>query len=547
MKSLDIKNFCKDGNGNLLAAIAILVFGLLSGIPYLNDFPTYIHAWAQADWYSIALGFYNNGYDLFHPETLIYNKQFPDIWCTAYGDTITSADMPLHEYVAALLMALFGTTAPWVFRTWTLLCSLTGLWFLFLLCHKITQSWLKALAVVILALTSPLYAYYFANFLPSAPAVALVMAGLWAYLEYWQRGKTKYWHISIALLTLATLTRTSQAVALVAVCCFEILRVLRKETSLWEKIPSVAAGATAIVGYLLWNAHLRAEHGSLFLNQLMPPRHWEDVQWVWKHICDDWCYTYFGQTQQWLMAITIAGFLLTLVFHKRNNTSTLNRRPLSITFLALIWTFGELMFVVAMWRQYAFHDYYFLDSLWLPVLFWITLALKYIPLPDNKVWQGVILLALVLISGICHNESKHTQQFRHSGYDMAHDCYRNYLGSDCWLDELGVDREARILSVASYPQNTPFLLMGRKGYSIMWFGSDADVSVIARNARQFPLDYIVMENYLIPEHFEQYGEILRYTLPMADNGRLTLGLLSDTVVNNSADDFFAHLRQGSCN
>ena len=548
MKFSAIKKLCSDGGGGLWAATAIIAFGLASSLPWINDFPAYIHAWAQSDWYAIALGFCNNGYDLFHPETFIYNKQFPDVWCTAYSDTITSADMPLHGYIAALLMGALGSTSPWVYRLWTLLCSLAGLWFLFLLCRRLTQSWLKALPVVLMALTAPLYAYYFANFLPSAPALALVMAGLWAYIRYWQDGETRYWHLGIVFLTLAALTRTSQAVVLVAVCGFELLRVMRHETPFWKKVPAVIVGGLAIGGYMLWNAHLKAEHGSLFLGELMPPRNVEDLRWVWHVIKGNWQYAYFGHVQQWLLVGAAVGTVVALALRRRKaGMATTGDSRLPIVFLAAIWTFGELMFIAAMWRQFAYHDYYFLDSLWLPVLFWLALALRTIPIPQGTLWRCFIVVAMVLLSGICYNESKHTQQFRHAGYDMATDCYHNYLGSDRWLDSLGISRDARIISVASYPQNTPFILMGRKGYSVMWFGSDADVSVIANNAQRFPADYAVVENYLVPEHFDHYGEILRYMLPIADNGRLTLCRITDTEVNLSAEEFFAHPRMGGGN
>lgn len=531
MKSLDIKSILHNGKGSLLAALAIIVLGLQLGTKHLNDFPAYIHAWAQSDWYSIALGFQDNGYDLFHPQTMIYNKQFPGKWCVDFGDTVTSADFPLHEYIVALLMGLLGSTAPWVFRGWTLLCSLAGLWFLFLLCRRLTGSWAKSLAVTVVALTSPLYTYYFANFLPSAPALALVMAGLWAYVKYWQENRMPYWHLAIVLLTLGAMTRTSQAVALVAVCSFELLRILRRETTFMNKIPAVVLGALAIVGYLLWNSHLRAEHGSLFLNQLMPPRNWEELQTVWAMIVKDYEYCYFGQVQQWFMvAVAIGALAFSLI--QRNKKR--HERSLPIGWLAAIWTFGELLFVAAMWRQFSHHDYYFLDSLWLPVLFWMTLCMKTIPGPK----QWIMLAVLILASIPMYNEAKHTLQQSYAGYDMATDCYQNYLGSDRWLDEEGVSRDARILSFLSYPQNSPFIQMGRKGYSIMWQGTDAYVDVILWKAAQFDFDYIVVEDYLVRSFFDQYRYLLERAQRIGGNQRLSLCTLADSTINTCADDFF---------
>ena len=61
--------------------IALLLIVALAGFFHwgkLKEFPKYTHAWAQADRYALAQGFVNNGLDFFHPETFVYNKQFPN-------------------------------------------------------------------------------------------------------------------------------------------------------------------------------------------------------------------------------------------------------------------------------------------------------------------------------------------------------------------------------------------------------------------------------------------------------------------------------------
>lgn len=174
-----------------IAIAAILILGIALAKPTINHFPAFTHAWAQADWYSLSIGFQNNGFDFLHPETLIYNKQFPDWWKTDNGTTITSADFPIHPYTAALLMRLFGTSAPWVFRCWTLTISMIGLFFLFMLCRRLTKNLIKSLTVVCVAMTSPVYAYYFNGFLPSMPSLSFVFAGLWAYIVFLQDKKNE--------------------------------------------------------------------------------------------------------------------------------------------------------------------------------------------------------------------------------------------------------------------------------------------------------------------------------------------------------------------
>ena len=167
MKAL-MKN--KTLHGHLLALVLIVATGLFIQKGYMNEYPTHIHAWAEQDHYALALGFINNGYDFFHPETMIYNKQFPNWWKEAYDSTITSVDFPIHEYNVALLMKLLGTTSPWVFRLWTLLWGILGLFFLYKISYHITCQWVKSALVTTIAMTSPVYAYFLNGFLPSIPA-----------------------------------------------------------------------------------------------------------------------------------------------------------------------------------------------------------------------------------------------------------------------------------------------------------------------------------------------------------------------------------------
>lgn len=86
----------------MLALLLIVVAGVYIQYPYMNEFPSFIHAWSQSDRYAIALGFLNNDLDLFHPETYIYNKQFPNWWNYAYENTVTSVDFPFLEYIVAI-------------------------------------------------------------------------------------------------------------------------------------------------------------------------------------------------------------------------------------------------------------------------------------------------------------------------------------------------------------------------------------------------------------------------------------------------------------
>src|SRR5437868_5106376 len=85
----------------------------------ISLFPSFIHAWTQSDRYALALGFLNNRFDFFHPQTFNLISI----------DGITRVDFPIHEYIVALVMKVSGIHEPVVFRIYTLLYALTGLIF----------------------------------------------------------------------------------------------------------------------------------------------------------------------------------------------------------------------------------------------------------------------------------------------------------------------------------------------------------------------------------------------------------------------------------
>ncbi|MBQ4206199.1 MAG: glycosyltransferase family 39 protein [Bacteroidales bacterium] len=511
---------------DIVAAVCIVTIGLLLALPKINDFPAYIHAWAQADWYSMAIGFQNNGFDFFHPETLIYNKQFPDWWLTDNGSVVTSADFPIHVYIVALLMKTFGTTAPWVFRTWTLICSLVGMWFLYLLVKRLTSSTLKSLAVVIIAITSPLYANYFNGFLPSIPAITLIIIGLWSYARYIQEESNKFWHLAIAMLGLATLIRTSQAVALVAVCCFELLRSTDYKKIL-KLLPSVIITCLFIIGYMLWNAHLRAQYGSLFLNELMPPRNWNDVDEAFESINDLWKFRYFSQLQHWVILLLATTAIIMFFIRKKK----LHRS--SLLWFTMIYLFGAVLFFIAMIRQYNQHDYYFLDSFYLPILIGLAIALRQLPKP-GKCWAAGVSALLVVGCVVMFNTAKKGLDYMHYEPDRARVCAENYAGSEAWLDDIGIGKDAKILTMFAYPQNLPFILMNRKGYTLMF-----DDEKTVNNVIGFDYDYIIIEDEVFNNKFEQQKHVLSHLERIDGNGKISLCMMRDTIqikdFNNERD------------
>lgn len=486
--------------------LPLLVIGLalfLLQRNYMDEFPTSIHAWAEQDHYALALGFLNNGFDLFHPETMIYNKQFPDWWKTASDSTITAVDFPIHEYCAALLMKLFGTTSPWVFRLWTLLWGLIGLLYLYRVAYLVTKSFSKSLFVSFLALCSPVFIYYSNGFLPSIPAFAFGVIGLWHYLRFINNeGQRKRFNLAIVFLTIAMLIRTTFAIELIAILCFEMLRIFRKESTFVDKLPAVLLSAAAFIGYYLWNQHLRNLYGSIFLSQLVPPEDLQDAKELIADTYHQWTFHYFQRNQYVLFAVLIALAAWFAFRNKRKQAEMQQKQPLSLWWMATIYTFGCLLFSVAMMQQMPYHDYYLLDTYFLPVLLMAMLLLK--PLEMRRLWVK-IGFAVVAIALCCtwFKGAKTMQETRRHTEDAALLSYTHFQDADLILDSLDIPRDAKILCLYGYPQNGPFIQMGRKGYIVM-----EDDDELLEAAFTWDFDYIVIENAQFAKYFDTRREML---------------------------------------
>ena len=515
---------------HILPLLVVAVVSFIIGVKYLNEPPAYVHAWAQADNYSLALGFQHNGYDLFHPQTLIYNKQ-------QYGfedpeSLVTACDFPLHHWCASLLMGLTKSHQPWVFRSLTLVVAIIGLWALYLMTYVLTRSRSKSLLVSVVTATAPSFAYYSSSFLPTLPALTFAMCGLLFYVLHLRDNKNWTLYVSLLFLTLSAMVRTSFAVLWIAVACFQTLRILRHETSLKSSWLPFFAGALLFASWWFWSMHLREQYGSLFLGSLLPVKSWDDAKIVLQGIHDLWRFHYYQRIQHWLYVVVAIGVLVTSVFKWRKTPNTSNR--LSLWWLLAIWLFGEILFAIAMSQQYYHHDYYFLDSFFLPIIMLLIGLLTLLPNPTTR-WVNIPILAVVLVlTGFMTAEALHMQIVRRSSELDAYQTAMRYSKANQMLEDNGFgSRELRFLTLFAYPQNLPFVMMDREGYAVM-----RNKPEVVEHALTFDYDYILVEDEIYRRNFDEAQYILPRLQRLAGNGEISVCTLSDSVLHPDAEHFF---------
>jgi len=517
--------------------IVIFAISLFFQFKTLNEFPQYKHNWAQCDRYALSLGFINNGGDFFHPETFIYNNQFPEgNFGKIRETTITSVDFPIHDYLVSVIMRIFNTQDPWCFRLYAFLYSITGLFFLYRLASLFTDSFAISLCVVLFAASSPVFLYYQAGFLPTIPSLANCIIAIFFLFRFYKNGNEKDYYLSVFFITLAALSRLPFAIFLVAIMCMEILEIIRSRQIRWFKWIAFTISLFLIGGYYIYNSYLRSEHGSLFLNYIMPAGSIDEVLEFTYATYERWTFKYFTPIHYILLLFTGSLF----ISNKIVNRIILPGLDVKLVVFCLILFVGCICYYLLMTFQYLDHDYYFLDTFYLPfVLLFLLFATTLFAAKKSK---SSILISVIILStfvpALLYANSVQESEKNSSNLNGEKSTAGNFENADRFLDSLRIPENSRILVMGADGPNNPFILMKRKGYALIY----PDQGMIT-NALKWPYDYVVIEDSkLISSIYPAYPGICNDLSKINGNNNISV-FVKNTVSEQSDFDTFFNLHE----
>lgn len=497
-----------------IALCVIALISFLVQLKTLNEFPRYIHSWAQCDRYALALGFIDNGGDFFHPQTYVMNNQFPGEFMVPRETTITSVDFPIHDYAVFLVMRIAQSTAPWCFRLYVLLYSIVGLYFLYKLAALFRPGLSRGLFAVLFALSSPVFLYYQAGFLPTIPSLANAMIGLYCFVYFLKTDRRNYFYLCLFFVTLAALARLPFAILLVAIACFEAFYVLKNKRLEGYKFLGFLMALGSIVGYYLYNGYLREHHGSLFLNYIIPATSFSDFTDFTKTALKRWSFQYFNGLSYLIFAVAalVAGYT---TIRNRKNMTALERQFL---FLIIILLGGCGLYYILMCYQFMNHDYYFLDTFYLPLVgLFLFFVMKWpeLSIPRARLWGALSLLVFVPVFLFSREKLRERIALFDAGESSTAD---NYNNASHLLDSLNIPKEARLLVFGNDGSNNAFILLKRKGFVII----EPDSAKIA-TALQWPYDYIVADDEaMISKVYAHDPKIIHKLVKAGGNGRISV-------------------------
>lgn len=413
-------------------------------------------------------------------------------------------------------MKALGTNEPWVFHAYILIYSIVGFYFLYLLSEKICGSKTKAALVVLFAMTSPIYTFYQGGFLPTIPNISNTIIALYCYALYFEGGRKKWFRWALFFFTFAALSRLTFVIPFLAVLGFELIRIIQRKAKFWSNILGVALSALLIAAAQYYNSTLRAKYGSDFLSELLPAENKAELKKILEHMWEAMVFSYLSLKHYFLLFLLTVLVLIAMVIKERNTYKTYKVWWVIVFF----WFIGVTLFFFVMAKQFFAHDYYFLDTFYLPIVLTVALCLAILPKP--KWYFGDLVLKLfVIYFGIVSFKSSTAFQKERCIY-VADDHFTgsviNFEGADSFLTHSGVDRQDTILVIHSSGPNIPFIQMNRVGLVVVGH-EPADII----RSLSWKWDYVVFQKpYFVDEVYNIYPDILKKVALVAVNENLIL-------------------------
>ena len=193
---------------------------------------------------------------------------------------------------------------------------------------------------------------------------------------------------------------------------------------------------------------------------------------------------------------------------------------------------GCVLFTFAMLKQFPAHDYYFIDTYFLPVILLLIISISLIPSPKTIKLKIIFSLAILVVGLILIIQPINSQkQRRKTGYwDKTSTTIDNFENSSSFLDSLSIPKNSKMLVIDAVAPNIPFILMQRKGYAVMTTSRENIIESL-----KWDYDYIVFQNeYFITDIYNPYPGIIKKLNKIADNGKISVS----TYATNNQQTLF---------
>lgn len=163
---------------NLIIRLSISLF-IIVHLFFINLPPCSIHVWRQCNTLSVARNFQEESVNIFQPRV---DRRYET-------NGVTGMQFPLYEWLLSFLFRLFGD-GYWIHRLFSLLISITGIYFCYLFISRISNDKLIGAITASCVLWSPEFFYHSMNALPDILALSFSFISLY-FFSGWMKNLNK--------------------------------------------------------------------------------------------------------------------------------------------------------------------------------------------------------------------------------------------------------------------------------------------------------------------------------------------------------------------
>ena len=481
----------KEQNCYFPKSSVILFIIAFASISFIYDYhhilfkpPQSLHHWRQADCLSLTQHYFEDDVPFLSP-------QMHNLGTSGNGKTMS--DFPLIYYGIGKIWQL-TQRHYFIYRSLVLLLFVTALfcWYRFL--EQELNDSLLPLFTSLLLFTSPTLVYYAANFLMDIPAFSMALMGFVLFMRYLRQNKTVFLVVSCGMYALGGLLKVSALLSLLALLGgIPITLFLEKYTkkSLRKNVLVTAAMLSVLMVCGLWflySAHYNTQNNSgIFLVGILPI--WElspfEIRQVFDAVGQHIKWDYFRTETQWVLII----LWLVMLFN-------FNKIPTRLAAANMLMPLGMAGFSALFFQALKDHDYYTVNLfIAVPVLITsLVFLLKQLHPKWRHSWGIKILCLAFLIHNVdfCRRrmESRyHPQGWQNKRYS---EMLIHYSELDGYLNQLGISKNDRIISISDNSINITLQAMNRKGWTAY--------EPIKTDSLRFKQKIALGADYVIAEH-----------------------------------------------
>jgi Dolichyl-phosphate-mannose-protein mannosyltransferase len=458
------------------------------------------HAWRQTDGASMALNFYQDGFNFFEPR--LHN-------CIR-GDGRAVGEFPLTYYIASFCMLIFGDASS-IVRLVNLIFWVVGLWFFFRLLYDISCDYVSSVTLSLLLFCSAVVAFYAFTTLPNTPALAFLFATWWHFYQFFKTKSSKNLYLGSILWAFACAIKPTLIIttggSLGLLWLFDFFREKENRVYFLSPLKNLIPLSITPIFLLVWrlwaNHYVAVHHGEdMFLATIAP--YWKatpwEKNWILGWVFDFWTTIIFHKTGYFFLS---AIFILAFFSFKK-----INRNLFWILGVTIL---GNFLIAVLFFIQYSAHDYYILDFWTLPAFLLVVFAFLQKKWDYGVYVRGVINLALLGLIFFNFKQAKKDLDNRYEGIiPYALPANRSILKVKEMRDytqSIGIKPTDTVYCANDPSTNTLLYYLNVKGYTvwnkmIMRLGD----SSTRRTPDSLFLDYLIKEKsckYLIINEIDE--------------------------------------------